>query len=114
MITPVKQDPNPESLESFQKRLAATEGGVVIDFSGKYCGPCKLLEPLLEELAQTYEGSVEVWVLDIELEQELAQHYGVRSVPTLLSVRDGIVQAQQIGFSGPKRVRELFSDLVAS
>tara|TARA_R110002096_G_scaffold16898_11_gene58044 strand:+ start:14711 stop:15073 length:363 start_codon:yes stop_codon:yes gene_type:complete len=100
-----------ECIANFEQRLADASGPVIVDFTGAYCGPCKLLIPLLADLAADYQGAVEVWTIDIEQQQELAQHYGVRSVPTLLAFRGTLVQAQQVGFSGPHKVREMFADL---
>ena len=100
-------------IEDFRQRLASASGPVVVDFTGAYCGPCELLFPLLADLAEEHQGVVEVWTIDIEEGQELAQHYGVRSVPTLLAFRGGAVRAQQVGFSGPRKVREMFAELAA-
>ena len=102
---------NSSAVASFEQRLGQASCPVIVDFTGAYCGPCKLLAPLLADLAEVHQGAVEVWTIDIEQQQELAQHYGVRSVPTLLAFRGTAVQAQQVGFSGPRKVREMFAEL---
>ena len=104
---------NFNDINDFNQRLAKAGGSVIVDFMGTYCGPCKLLAPLLEELSEQYKD-IEVWTLDIEKQQDIAQHFGIRSVPTLLAFKDGMVTAQQVGFSGPGKVRKMFEELVAS
>jgi len=85
---------------------------VVVDFTGSYCAPCKLLEPILGDLANEYRDAIEVITIDIEEHPELAQRYGVRSVPTLIAFHSGQVRGQQVGFSHIRRVREMFEKLV--
>lgn len=58
----------------------------VIDFYADWCGPCKMVAPLLEELAKEYDGEIYVYKIDTEKEQELAQAFGIRSIPSLLFV----------------------------
>lgn len=58
----------------------------IIDFYADWCGPCKMIAPILEELAQEYDGQIYVYKIDTEKEQELAQAFGIRSIPTLLFV----------------------------
>lgn len=94
--------------------LARITGGhrVVVDFTGSYCAPCKQLEPILGDLANEYRDAIEVLTVDIEEHPELAQRYGVRSVPTLIAFHSGQVRGQQVGFSHIRRVREMFEELV--
>ncbi len=84
---------------------------MVVDFTGSYCAPCKQLEPILGALANTYRGAIEVLTIDIEEHPDLAQRYGVRSVPTLIAFQGGEVRGQQVGFSHARRVREMFEEL---
>ncbi|MDD3286497.1 MAG: thioredoxin, partial [Bacteroidales bacterium] len=58
----------------------------IIDFYADWCGPCKMVAPLLEELAKEYDGEIYVYKIDTEKEQELAQAFGIRSIPSLLFV----------------------------
>lgn len=77
----------------------------IIDFYASWCGPCKMLSPVLDELAETYEGKVDVYKINVEEEEELAAVFGVRSVPTLLFVpMQGAPQLAQGAL--PKKVLE--------
>ena len=56
----------------------------IIDFYADWCGPCKMLAPILEELSETYKGKIDIYKIDTEAEQELAAAFAVRSIPTML------------------------------
>ena len=93
--------------------LLSGDTPVVVKFTAAYCGPCRQLSPVLSSLAADYAGRVRVVTVDIEEQPGLAQEYGVRSVPTLLAFRGGRVVGQQVGYSSPRRVLELFSELAS-
>jgi thioredoxin 1 len=69
----------------------------VIDFSAPWCGPCRMLEPMLGELAAELEGSVDFWKVDVDRSPQLAVRYGVQAVPTLLVLRAGRVVDRLVG-----------------
>ena len=97
-----------------KSEFLASEIPVVVKFTAAYCGPCRQLSPVLTKLAGDYAGRVRVVTVDIQEDPALAQHYAVRSVPTLLALRDGCVVEQQVGYSNPRRVEELFENLTSS
>ena len=99
------------SLEELVARIEAGKGALVVDFTGSYCAPCKQLAPILATLAEEFGTRVQLMVVDIEEHPALAQRYGVRSVPTLIGFHEGKVRSQQVGFSSPRRVREIFTEL---
>ncbi len=70
---------------------------VVIDFWATWCGPCKRVAPIIEELAQEYEGRVIVGKVDVEEQDELAFRYGIRNIPTVLFLKDGQVVDKIVG-----------------
>ena len=79
---------------------------VLLDFSATWCGPCKQLEPIVEELAKTYKGRLKVGAVDIEEAPETAVKYGVFSVPTLVLIKNGEVQDQHIGLMPKSRLMD--------
>ena len=75
-----------------------TDKLVIIDFSAEWCGPCKMIAPVLEQLSEELEGKVKIIKVDVDVEQQLAQKYNVMSIPTLLLFKDGNVLGQVVGF----------------
>lgn len=74
------------------------EGIVLVDFYAKWCGPCRMISPLLEQLHEEYNGKVKFVKVDIDVNQEIAQEYGVMSIPNLFIFKDGEVADQMLGF----------------
>lgn len=106
--------PHPIDEVTFAQRVLGPDCTVIVDFAAPWCGPCVQLDRVLDQLADRYRGRVEVVSVNIEAEPDLAQRYGVRSVPTLLAFRGGTVVGQQVGFSRASRVEELFAELDAA
>lgn len=75
--------------ETFEKDIMDTDQLVLVDFGATWCGPCKALEPVLDELASEYAGKVRIVRCDIEEAPQTAQKYGVLSVPTVLFLKNG-------------------------
>jgi len=77
--------------------LLALPGVTAIDFTARWCGPCKVMEPVLAALAAEYRGRVRLAAVDVNDEPALAEQYGVRSMPTLVVLRDGREVGRVIG-----------------
>ncbi len=69
----------------------------IIDFYADWCGPCKMVAPILEELSETYEGKLKIYKLDTEVERELAGVFGIRSIPSILFIPVGGKPMMQVG-----------------
>lgn len=78
----------------------------VVDFYATWCGPCKALSPVLEELAKEYEGKVHVYKVDVDKEPELARTFGIRSIPTLLFVPVGREPSMAAGAPSKAQLKE--------
>lgn len=81
---------------------------VVVDFWAGWCGPCRMLAPMLEELAERHAASVRVAKVNVDESGELALAYGVRNIPTLLVFRDGEPVHRQVGVGSKKELKALF------
>ncbi|WP_147653559.1 thioredoxin TrxA [Vulcaniibacterium gelatinicum] len=86
--------------------LAASEP-VLVDFWATWCGPCKMIAPALDEIAETYAGRAKVVKVDIDQNRAVALKYHVRSIPTLLLFKGGQVQATQIGAVGKAQLAQM-------
>ena len=80
---------------SFEETIS--QGKVLVDFSAQWCGPCKMLTPILEDLAKDLDGKVVVGKVDVDDAQSIAVKYDVTSVPTLILFQDGQVKARAVG-----------------
>lgn len=83
--------------QEFQTLVVERGGLSVVDFSAPWCGPCRMLEPILGELATEHAGSVEFWKVDVDRSPTLAIRYGVQAAPTLLFLRSGRVVDRVVG-----------------
>jgi thioredoxin 1 len=99
------------SADNFDTEVLNSSEPVVIDFWAPWCGPCKAIAPVLDELADTYDGKVKVAKINIDEEQGLAQAFGVRGIPTLYGMVGKEVRKHLVGFGGKRKIAEMFSEL---
>ena len=91
----------------FDSHVLQSTEPVLVDFWAQWCGPCKMIAPALDELAQTYAGRAKVVKVDIDQNRAIAMKYHVRSIPMLLLFKDGQVQATQIGAVGKAQLAQI-------
>ena len=82
---------------SYDEALVAAEGVLMVDFWAAWCGPCRALSPVLEDLARSSGGTVTLAKVNVDENPGLAARYGIRSIPTVLFVKDGKVRDQLVG-----------------
>jgi thioredoxin len=82
---------------TFRSEVLESEIPVLVDLWAEWCGPCRMVGPIVEELASDYAGRLKVAKVDVDAEPELAQAFGVASIPTILLIKDGQVVASAIG-----------------
>jgi len=83
--------------DAFQQQVLESDVPVLLDFWAEWCGPCKAIAPMLEDLAKDYEGKLRVVKVNIDHNQQTPRTYGVRGIPTLMVFKNGKVEATQIG-----------------
>ncbi|MCI5818629.1 MAG: thioredoxin [Prevotella sp.] len=96
---------NFESLRNGDKPL-------VVDFWATWCGPCRAIAPIIEELANEYDGKIVVGKCDVEENDDLAMEFGIRNIPTILFIKDGVVVDKHVGASTKSKLQEKFDKLV--
>ncbi len=94
--------------ENFAQEVLQSPKPFLVDFWAEWCGPCKMLGPILDELASEYEGRVRIGKVNIDEFQELAAQYGIHSIPTLLLFKEGQVSDQIVGLRSKKDLKASF------
>ena len=98
--------------DNFEDEVLNADQPVLVDFWATWCGPCRQVAPIIEDLADEFEGRAKVGKVDVDDNPQTAQQFGVRSIPTLLFFKDGEVQETLVGASGKKPLKDTLEELV--
>jgi thioredoxin 1 len=88
---------NHVSDDTFQSQVLQSDTPVLVDYWAEWCGPCKMIAPVLDEVAQEYEGRLKVAKLNIDENQATPPKYGIRGIPTLMLFKNGNIEATKVG-----------------
>lgn len=98
--------------EAFEKTVLKSEIPVIVDFWAPWCGPCKMVAPVLDKLAKEYDGKLVIAKVNTDENQEWAGRYGVQGIPTMLFVADGKVLHRQVGAVPEGILRDTLSEFL--
>lgn len=94
----------------FDSQVLTSDVPVLVDFWAEWCGPCRMIAPMIDELASTYAGRVKVVKVNVDNSRQTAARYSIRGIPTLMMFKDGKVEATQVGAVTKTQLTEMIEN----
>lgn len=94
--------------KTFETEILSQKGKALIDFWAPWCGPCRMIGPVIDELSDELDGQVRVYKVNVDEEPELASRYGVMSIPTIVAMNDGKISKQMVGVQSKTDILKMF------
>lgn len=98
--------------QNFEKEVLQVEMPVLVDFWAPWCAPCLIASPVIEELAKEYEGKIKAGKLNVDNNHQIAQRFGIMSIPTVIVFEEGREIKRQIGFPGKEGYKKLIEEVI--
>ena len=95
--------------KDFEQDVILSDTPVLIDFWAEWCGPCKMIGPILEDLAAELDGKIKIVKVNVDENNQTAVKFSIRSIPTLMMIKGGKVQAQHIGAASKSQIKEFIN-----
>jgi len=97
---------------TFDEEVNSSDQPILVDFWAEWCGPCKLIAPILEEMAVEYEGKLRIVKVDVDESPDVARRYEVMSIPTLVVFQDGVAKKRMIGAKGKGQLAQELAEFL--
>ncbi|HOV64413.1 MAG TPA: thioredoxin [Spirochaetia bacterium] len=98
--------------DNFDAEVLSSNVPVLVDFWADWCVPCRMVAPILEEIANAYAGKIKVAKINVDQAADLAAHYSISSIPTLMVFKDGNIVRTKVGAGSRQSIEDLFKDLI--